>query len=278
MPELGRILTLPVVRTDTRGIWLDCAGEEILLPRREAGETVAAGDLLAVALLREPDGSWRATLRLPVAEVGQFARLTVRTVTPHGAFLDWGMEKDLLAPFRHQPERMAAGRSYLVRIAADREGRPFASARLADWIEESSGDYTPGDTVPLVLWQFTDLGARVIVADRHVGLLYRDEITPRLKLGDRLTGFVKRVREDGKLDVTLRQVGAAGAEHDRFTLLAALQQHGSLPLHDDSPPEEIRARLGMSKKSFKKALGGLYKEGRLLIEEHGIRLKPTTDG
>lgn len=273
MPELGRILTLAVARTDEHGIWLTSDSGPILLPRREAGEAITPGEKLTVALLRDGDGNLRATLRLPVAEVGQFARLTVKTVTPHGAFLDWGMEKDLLVPFRHQPDRMAQGRSYLVRIAADREGRPFASARIADWVEETGGNYGNGAEVTLTLWQFTDLGAKVIVNDRHVGLLYRDELPPRAQVGDRMTGFVKHLRADGKLDVTLRRVGAAGAAADRATLLAVLRERGNLPLHDGSPPEAIRACLGMSKKSFKKALGGLYKDGLIILEAEGIRLR-----
>jgi predicted RNA-binding protein (virulence factor B family) len=130
-----------------------------------------------------------------------------------------------------------------------------------------------GQEVLLTIWQLTDLGAKVIVNNRFSGLLYRDELGPRTSPGDRLTGYVKRIRDDGKVDVTLRQSGAAGVEADKATLLSALRKSGFLPLHDNSPPEAIRQDLGMSKRSFKKAAGGLYKEGVIELTGEGIRLK-----
>lgn len=272
MLEIGKIHRLVVEQTDDRGIWLRGDGELLLLPRKEAAAAVSVGEILPVFLFRDKSGQLQVTLRLPSAQVGEFALLKVRSSGTPGAFLDWGVEKDLLVPLSQQPERMQAGRSYLVRIALDREGRPYASARLDDWLEEVCTDLSAGDAVDLLLWTFTDLGAKVVVNHRYVGVVYRDELQSGMTPGLKLTGYVKRVREDGKLDITLRPVGSAGADEARRVLLAALQEENFLPLHDQSPPEAIQARLGMSKKSFKKAVGSLYKAGLVELTPEGVRL------
>ena len=272
MLEIGKIHHLVVEKTDDRGIWLRSDGELLLLPRKEAAAAVEVGELLPVFLFRDKNGQLQATLRLPSAQVGECALLKVRSIGSPGAFLDWGVEKDLLVPLSQQPERMQAGRSYLVRIALDREGRPYASARLDDWLEEFCPDLRAGDAVDLLLWTFTDLGAKVVVNHRYIGILYRDELQSRMTPGMMLSGYVKRVREDGKLDITLRQVGSEGAEAARRVILTALQEENFLALHDQSPPEIIQARLGMSKKSFKKAVGSLYKAGLVELTPEGVRL------
>lgn len=272
MLDIGKIHRLTVLRTDERGIWLQTDSDPLLLPRKEAAEAVAAGEILPIFLFRDRNGHLQATLRLPLAQVGECALLKVRTVGSSGAFLDWGVEKDLLVPLSQQPERMQAGRSYLVRIALDREGRPFASARLDDWLAEVCTDLNAGDPVDLLLWTFTDLGAKVIVNHRTIGLVYRDELRGEMKPGMKMQGYVKRVREDGKLDITLRKVGSEGAEEARNIILAELQKENFLPLHDQSPSELIQARLGMSKKSFKKAVGSLYKAGLVTLTPEGVRL------
>jgi uncharacterized protein len=270
---IGRIHTLTVLRVDEQGAWLQGDGEPIPLSRRGAARAVKPGEQLTVFLFRDSAGQLRATLRLPVIQVGEFGFLTVRSVSPHGAFLDWGVEKDLLVPFSQQPERMQVGRSYLVRVGLDREGRPFGSARVEDLLESGVTGLVEGDEVTLVLWQFTDLGAKVIVNHRYAGLLYREELRSGFKPGDRLSGYVKRLREDGKIDVTLRKIGVEGVEEAKEVILNALRRSdGFLPLHDQSPPELIRETLGISKKAFKKAVGGLYKEGAVELMDAGIRL------
>ena len=272
MLEIGKIHLLVVEKTDDRGIWLRSDGELLLLPRKDAAEAVSAGETLPVFLFRDKNGHLQATLRLPSAQVGEVALLKVRSIGSPGAFLDWGVEKDLLVPLSQQPERMQAGRSYLVRIALDREGRPYASARLDDWLKETCTDLSAGDAVDLLLWTFTDLGAKVVVNHRYIGVVYRDELQSGMTPGMKLSGYVKRVREDGKLDIILRKVGSAGAAEARSVILVALQREEFLPLHDQSPPEEIQARLGMSKKSFKKAVGSLFKAGLVTLTPEGVRL------
>jgi predicted RNA-binding protein (virulence factor B family) len=277
-PELCRLHTLPVSRLDKRGVWLKAGSRLAHLPLREAPHA-APGDQVEVFLYQDTTGELQATCRLPLAQAGEFALLTVRSVGPHGAFLDWGMAKDLLAPFGLQPERMQVGGSYLVKVETDHQGRPFANARIEDCLDRTRPDLREGDPVDLVIWQFTDLGAKVIVNHRFPALLYRDELAAGICIGLQLTGHVKRLREDGKLDVTLRKVGAEGVSDAREAILRALEAHGGrLPLHDRSTPEFIQQILGISKKTFKKAVGGLYKDGLVTLTDDGITLTGTTAG
>jgi predicted RNA-binding protein (virulence factor B family) len=270
--ELCRMHTLRVVRVDQQGVWL-AAGEGLAhLPLREAPDA-APDDQLAVFVYQDVEGQLQATLRQPLAQVGEFAMLTVRAINPHGAFLDWGLAKELLVPVRLQPERMRVGKSYLVKVCLDQQGRPFGNGRIGKCLDPGPPDLQEGDAVALMVWQFTDLGAKVIVNHRFGGLLYRDELPAGLQSGDRLSGYVKRRREDGKLDVTLRKVGTEGVDEARGTILQALADHGGvLPLNDQSPPAAIQQALGLSKKTFKKAVGGLYKDGLVTLTDSGIRL------
>jgi len=268
----GQSYRLTVTGIDTKGAWLDAAGDPVLLPRKELPKELAAGDSIVVFLLSEKSGRQLASCRKPAAEVGEFALLQVKSVGPHGAFLDWGLEKDLLAPFSEQPQKMLEGRRYLVRICHDHAGRPIASARLEKFLEKENRDLREGDEVELIVWTFTDLGAKVIVNHRYEALLYHDEIPGGLRRGDQLQGFVKRLREDRRIDISLRRPGLAGIQDAREVILAALQKNGFLPLHDQSAPEQIRSSLGLSKKVFKKALGGLYKEGLVELSHKGVRL------
>jgi uncharacterized protein len=272
-PELCRLHTLRVARIDNRGIWLE-AGERLAhLPRREARE-VRSGEYLEVFLYQDLSGDLQATCRPPLAQAGEFAALEVLSVGPHGAFLDWGMGKDLLAPFSLQPERMQVGKRYLVKVDLDQQGRPFANARIEECVDKGETGLREGDAAELLIWQLTDLGARVIVNQRFPALLYRDELPAGACAGMQLTGYIKRLREDGKLDVTLRKVGAEGVSEARDVILKALSAHdGTLALHDGSSPAAIQKALGMSKKSFKKAVGGLYKDGLVTLTDAEVRLK-----
>lgn len=272
-PQLCRLQTLRVARIDASGIWLEAGDQLAHLPRREARD-VAPGEYLEAFLYRDVAGELQATCRQPLAQADEFACLRVQSVGPHGAFLDWGLAKDLLAPFPLQPERMQVGESYLVFVELDPQGRPFANARIEDCLDFEWPDLRDGQPVEFLIWQFTDLGAKVIVNHRYPALLYRDELPAGANVGLHLTGYVKRLREDGKLDVTLRKVGPEGVADARQVILTALdKQGGSLPLHDQSSPAAIQQALGMSKKTFKKAVGGLYKDGLVTLTNDGIRLK-----
>lgn len=271
---LCRLHTLKVVRVDKKGVWLQ-AGEILAhLPLREAPQAVA-GQELAVFVYQVVPGELQATLRPPLAQAGEFAVLKVKSVTEHGAFLDWGLAKDLLAPLTLQQERMQLGWSYLVRIDVDQQGRPFANARISDCLDHGRPDLHEGDAVELIIWHLTELGAKVIVDNRYEALLYRDELPPGSYPGMKLSGYLKRLREDGKLDVTLRRIGQEGVADAREVILKVLAANGgTLHLHDKSSPQEIQKILGISKKTFKKAVGGLYKDGLVkLTAEEGFSLK-----
>lgn len=273
MYEIGRFNILKIHHIDDYGAWLKAGRYQILLPAAEVTPSMKKGDRLEVFLYRGSSGDVVATLRRPKAQVGEFALLQVSAVTRHGAFLDWGLEKELLVPFSEQPERMRVGRRYLVKVCLDSLGRTVGTARIDRCLETEKIDLHEGQEVALTLWDFTDLGAKVIINELYGGLLYQDELPPGRRRGDRLKGYIKRVREDGKIDVTLRKTGAEGIEEAKSAILAALQPDGFLPLHDQSPPADVRAALGISKKTFKKAVGGLYKAGTVELTDAGVRLK-----
>ncbi len=275
-PALCRLHTLQVSRIDKKGVWLDAGELPAHLPLREAPNAVP-GDQLEVFLYQVIPGELQATLRPPLAQAGEFACLKVKSITSHGAFLDWGLAKDLLVPLSLQPERMQINWSYLVKIDVDQQGRPFANARIDECLDHERPDLHEGDSVELLIWQLTELGAKVIVNHRFPALLYRDELPAGSFTGMEIPGYVKRLREDGKLDVTLRRAGAEGVSDARDVILRVLAANGgSLPLHDKSSPAAIQKSLGMSKKTFKKAVGGLYKEGLLTLTGEDITLTAKT--
>lgn len=273
MFEIGRMNALTVHHVDGSGGWMQAGQNQILLPQREMPPQTRPGDRLTVFVYRDASGKLAATLRHPKAQVGEFARLKVSQVTKHGAFLNWGLEKELLVPFAEQPERMQTGRRYMVKIGLDSLGRVVGTGRIDRCLETEEIDLVEGEAIDLMIWQFTELGAKVIINDLYGGLLYKDEIRGDLTCGNRLKGYVKRIREDKKIDVTLRKGGSEEIEKAKALILASLQKSGFLPLHDQSPPWVIQEKLGMSKKTFKKAVGGLYKAGIVELTDEGIRLK-----
>lgn len=270
---LCRLHTLKIVRVDKKGVWLE-AGEMLAhLPLREAPHA-ETGEMLTVFLYQVIPGELQATLRPPLAQAGEFAVLKVKSITAHGAFLDWGLAKDLLVPMTLQPERMQQGWSYLVKIDVDQQGRPFGNARIEECLDHDHDELQEGDPVDLMIWQITELGAKVIVNSRSEALLYRDELPPGSYPGMELAGYIKRRRDDGKIDVTLHRVGHEGVADARDIILKVLAANGGvLPLHDKSSPAAIRNILGMSKKTFKKAVGGLYKDGLVKLTAEEIRSK-----
>jgi len=273
MVSIGSTTTLKVKHLDQQGAWLEADGTLILLPKKELPPGTEPGSSVEVFLVSTSSGP-QATCRRPFAQVDEFALLRVSEVNRFGAFMEWGLEKELLVPFREQPEPLQEGRSYLIRVRLDYEGRIVGSARIDRWLEPAPHWFKAGQAIEMLLWGFTDLGAKVIIGHQHEGLLYRDELRADMRPGDRLHGFIRQVREDGKLDVTLKKVGKEAVADAREIILAALREQPLLPLHDGSSPDEIQAQLGLSKKQFKKAVGGLYKEGRIELLDGGIRVQP----
>lgn len=272
-PAVGDVAVLPVRRRVRAGLLLDGGAlGEVLLPDREVdGELTAKA--LRVFLYEDGDGQVRASARLPRLLPGQVGRLRVVSVSRVGAFLDWGLPKDLLLPFAEQGNRPEVGRWQTVRVVRDRAGRLFASARLDRWLEDICDAYAQGDAVPLVVVQRTELGYKVAVDDRYWGLLAEDGQRD-LKPGQRLTGYVQRLRTDRRLSLSANPPGAAKREGVAERVLQRLRQEdGFLPLGDKSPPDDIRAAFGCSKNAFKQAIGKLYKDGEIVIEPAGIRLR-----
>jgi predicted RNA-binding protein (virulence factor B family) len=232
------------------------------------------GDMLQVFVYGDASGRPVATLRRPLAEVGEFALMRVSQLTTHGAFMDWGLDKDLLVPPKEQPEAMKPGRRYLVKVRLDREGRPIGTASIDKCLSGADETLAEGQEVNLIVWQFTPLGAKVIINDRFRGLLYRDEIGERLNYGDRLKGFIRQIRADGKIDCTLSRGTRSDIDQAKDKIMEALvARQGFLPLHDKSPADEVQRQLGMSKKVFKKGVGGLYRAGLVELADNGVTLK-----
>lgn len=266
---------LQVKEITAKGAWLNAAEQQLFLPRSEWQKDIVPDSSVEVFLYLARDKKPTVTTQIPFAQVGEFALLKVQTVSPHGAFLDWGLKKDILAPYREQTQKMEAGRRYLVRICHDDENRPIASSHLEKFLVKENRDLHEGEEVDLLVWAFTDLGAKVIVNNYYEALLYKDEVPPGLKRGERHQGYVLRIRADHRIDVTLRRPGAAGVKDAREIILNALKVDGFLLLHDQSPPEQIRNQLGLSKKVFKKAVGGLYKDGLITLGDQKITLTPS---
>ena len=277
MPHIGTLNTLQVVNATNRGVYLD-AGElgEILLPQPDVPDTCQPGERLTVFLYTDSEDLPVATMQSPLAMAGDFARLKVVAETPVGAFLDWGLPKDLLVPFREQNTPMKKGRSYIVRVYLDeRSQRVAASAKLDRFLSDTATDLHAGQEVELFVCTQTTLGRKVIINRTHWGLLHSADIFQPLHSGQRLTGFVKAIRADGKIDACLHKPGYAKVQDISATILDALEQHGGqIPVTDRSTPECIRRWFGVSKKTYKKALGALYKRRIVTLTDTRVSLNP----
>lgn len=220
-------------------------------------------------------GTRERASRVPKAQIGEVAYLEVVTVNETGAFLDWGHPRDVLLPFGEQRFRPTPGKRVLVRLYEDQQGRPVASQKLDRFVQDEATGLAPGDEVELIVADATDLGYKTVVNHRFWGLLYRDDVTRPLRRGQRTRGYVKRVRDDGRLDLSLLPPGPARLDVVGEQVLKALRESGGyLPLSDNSDAAAIKSRLGVSKNAFKQAIGRLYKRRLIVIEAHGIRLVP----
>jgi uncharacterized protein len=274
MLQIGNYNQLAIDRITASGAVFKTDEGDVLLPLRLLPKGAEAGSMLEVFVYVDSDGRLTATTRKPRAVVGEFALLKVKEATTVGSFLDWGLEKDLLLPFGEQNEPVRRGDQVLVRIFLHSSGRIAASAKLDKFINPVDDTLSEGAEVELLVYACTDLGAKVLINNSFGGLIFNTEFVVKPTCGERLRGFVKKIRDDGKVDVTLRKGGALEAANDREIILAALAAHnGFLPLTDKSSPGEIAELLRLSKKSFKKTVGGLYKEGAVTIAPDGIRLR-----
>lgn len=262
MIRLGDYNTLTVLRHTDFGVYLegDDTGE-VLLPRRYVPDDTKVGDKLSVFIYLDSEERLVATTERPLARVGDFAFLEVAWVNRYGAFLRWGPMKDLFCPFREQKRTLEAGDRCLVHVHIDEQSyRLVASAKVERYLKDDFPPYTTGDEVSLIAWQTTDLGYKVIVDNAYAGLVYRDQVFRRISIGERLTGYIAAVREDGKLDVALQPAGRQHQTDFAETLLQWLKEHdGVCHLGDKSDADDIAQQFGVSKKTFKRAVGDLYK-------------------
>ena len=272
---LGDYNNLEIVKRVSFGLYLDGDEDgEILLPAKYVPDGYDIGDIIKVFVYLDNEERLVATTEEPLAKVGDFALLRVAWTNDYGAFLDWGLLKDLFVPFSEQGGKMVKGNSYLVYVTIDRKSyRIYASARLDKYLSRTKPPYETNEEVDIIVWRRTDLGWKVIVNGNHSGLVFANEVFRDLKTGDRLKGYVKRVRTDGKIDIALQRHGVAGDDDSSMRLLSAIEaQRGFLPLNDNSSPDEIYSMLGMSKKAFKRAAGKLYKQRLIIIDDDGLRL------
>lgn len=266
--DLGKRNKMTVVREVDFGVYLD-GGDmgDVLLPRRYVPRRCRVGDELDVFLYLDQQERLIATTEEPKVEVGQFGYLEVSWVNEFGAFLNWGLMKDLFCPFREQKMRMVQGKSYIVYCYVDSVTyRIVASAKVEKFLSKEHPQYKSGDEVDVLVQQKTELGFKVIVDGQFAGQLYENELFRQIHTGDRMKAFVKHVREDGKIDLVLQKHGQEHVHDFAETLLSYIREHnGVCEYHDKSDAEDIYREFGVSKKVFKKAVGDLYKRGVIKI-------------
>jgi predicted RNA-binding protein (virulence factor B family) len=276
MAQIGKRNLLTIVRSATPGLYLDGGVYgEILLPGRYIPTGATVGGKIEVFVYRDSEDRLVATTQKPLAQVGEFACLQVAGVNPRiGVFLNWGLEKDLLLPIREMNGPLNPGDWEVVQVVLDTQtDRLIASARLNRRLDLTPPHYHEGESVHLIVASKSPLGYNLIVNHAHRGLIYHTDVPGMLKVGQQVAGYVRSIRQDGKLDIALGQAGyrRIGAMSEKV-LEVLTARGGRLPYHDNSMPEEIRDVFGMSKKAFKQAIGALFKEGRIVIESDGIRL------
>lgn len=273
--RLGDYNRMTVLRKVDFGIYLDGGDEgEILMPKKYVPQECKIGDEIDVFVYLDQDERPVATTETPLAKVGDFACLQVAWVNEYGAFLDWGLMKDIFCPFREQKMRMLKGNRYIVYITVDEDSyRLMATAKIDKYLNQEPPQYKHGDEVDLLVWQKTELGFKVIIDNQYGGLVYEDQVFRPLTTGDRLKGYIDHIRQDGKIDVTIQPTGRRQAEEFSETLLQYLKDNGGhCSLGDKSPAELIADRFKVSKKTYKKAVGDLYKRRLITIGEDGITL------
>jgi uncharacterized protein len=271
--QLGKFNTLEVVKEVDFGFYLDGGEEgEILLPTRYVPDECKVGDQLKVFLYLDSEERLIATTLTPLVQVGEFACLEVSWVNEFGAFLNWGLMKDLFVPFSEQKMKMLVGKSYVIYCYIDEQTfRLVATAKIDRWLSKEIPDYQPEQQVEILIWQKTDLGFKAIIENKFSGLVYESEVFGNVHTGDRMTAYVKSVRPDGKIDLILQKPGFEKVDNFAETLLHYINEHnGEINVNDKSSAELIYNTFGVSKKTFKKAVGELYKRRLILLQEDRI--------
>lgn len=274
MINIGQTYKLNVIKAVAFGFYLDAEIlGEVLLPNKNAPRDLSVGDSVEVFLYLDSEDLPIATTQRPKACVGEFAYLKVVDTTDVGAFLDWGLDKDVLVPFAEQHKPMEVGCSYLVYLYIGIDGRITASSKIDKFLDdERPHDFRPQQPVDLIIANSTDLGFKAIVNNSHWGVLYKNDVFQRLSFGQKINGFIKRIRLDRRIDLSL-QCGQETRDKNSEIILGYLKKNnGFAPLHDKSDPKLISKLFGMSKGAFKKTIGGLYKRRIISIEKDGIRL------
>lgn len=275
MIQIGKSCTLEVVKLVEFGVYLNAEElGQVLLPRKVAPKECNVGDMLDVFLYLDSEDVVIATTKKPLAQVGQFAYLEAVATSPFGAFLNWGLDKDLLLPFGEQHREIEVGRSYLVYIYTSHvDERIVASSKIDRFLDKTPPPYEKGEAVNLIIGGTTDLGYKAIVNQSHWGVIFKNEVFRTLSFGQKVKGFIKQVREDDKIDLILQTGEKQELDKYSTTIMFKLKQaNGFLPLNDKTDADTIYAKLSMSKKAFKKSIGGLYKTKQITIDTDGIRI------
>ena len=276
MLQLGKRNDMVVARKVDFGVYLD-GGDigDVLLPKRYVPEGCEVGDIVNVFLYLDNDERLVATTKKSLVEVNHFAFLEVKWINEHGAFLDWGLMKDLFCPFREQKMKMQVGKKYVVYAYIDAVTyRIVASAKVEKFLSDEEPPYSNGDEVEILVQQKTDLGFKAIIDDKFGGVIFDNDVFKEIRTGDRMKAYIKQIRPDGKIDLSLQPSGRENVVGFAGRLLRTLieSENGFLPYHDKTSPDEIYAAFGVSKKTFKKAVGDLYKHFYITIESNGIAL------
>ncbi|ACN17106.1 conserved hypothetical protein [Desulforapulum autotrophicum HRM2] len=271
---IGSYNELVVEREVDFGFYLNPKEDEVLLPAKYAPGGLAPGDTIRVFVYTDSEDRPVATTLTPLAVVGDFAGLTVKDVQEFGAFLDWGLEKDLLLPKSEMPKPVKPGDKVVVRACLDAAtNRVYATANLSRFIDHNLEGLAPGDPVDLLVYHTSDLGIQALINNRYTGMLFHNETFEHLAVGDKTIGYIHHIKEDGKIDLLLKQPGYGSVTESSAKILEALEQeNGFIPINDKSTPDAIKKRFAMSKKEFKRTIGGLYKNRTINITDTGISL------
>ncbi|EHH1103089.1 GntR family transcriptional regulator [Vibrio parahaemolyticus] len=276
MIKIGQINSLEVIKKADFGVFLD--GDDygsVLLPNKHVPEGTELGDHIEVFLYFDSESQLAATIDKPIVQVGEWGLMKIEGINQTGAFVNWGIkEKDLLIPFSEQRARFTAGQNILVYVYTDKaSGRIVGTTKFNKWLDKTPANYEVNEEVDLIIAERSQLGYKAIVNGKHWGMIFPSDVFGKLFIGKKLKGYIKQVREDGKIDLSLQKVGVAKMDDLSSKIIDLLEKKGGfLPLNDKSSPEAIFDAFRTSKGTYKKTIGGLYKQGKIVIEKDGIRL------